>query len=68
VRRYQNAAFVPASSAIVSEPETTWSLIPSFGVAVAGAEPNSRSSFVSFSQKTTSGLPSATISSSPRNG
>ena len=72
--RYRKAAFVPRRSGLtVSAPETTWSLIPSFGNGDAAGEPKSRSSLVSLSQKSSSGaLPSgpasATSSSGPRNG
>ena len=71
--RYQYAAFVPCASGLTeSAPETTWSLIPSFGNRGPGL-PKIRSSFVSLSQKRSSGLlpsgaASATSSSGPRNG
>ena len=56
---YQNAAFVPAAAATVSAPATTWSLMPSFGVGLAEAMPNSFSAFVSLSQNSSFGSPCA---------
>ena len=74
VTSYQNAALVPVRSGFtVAFPLTTWSLMPSFGYGVNGAEPNSRWSFVSFSQNTAVGWvpsgPGPAISSiGPTNG
>jgi hypothetical protein len=39
----------------VAAPETTWSLIPSFGYGVVASEPKRRGAFVSFSQNSASG-------------
>jgi hypothetical protein len=47
---------VPTPSGLtVAAPETTWSLMPSFGYDVVAAEPKRRGAFVSFSQKSVSG-------------
>ena len=43
------------SGLTVSAPRTTWSLIPSFGYGVVGADPKTSGAFVSFSQKSSSG-------------
>ena len=43
------------SGLTVSAPETTWSLIPSFGYGVVASDPKTRGAFVSFSQKSASG-------------
>ena len=51
VSRYQNAHLVPRRSGLtVGAPDTTWSLMPSFGYGVAARTPYRRSTFVSFSQ------------------
>ena len=48
--------FVPTPSGLtVAAPETTWSLIPSFGYGVVAAAPNTRGAFDSFSQRSGSG-------------
>jgi hypothetical protein len=39
----------------VAAPETTWSLIPSFGYGVDAAEPKTRGALDSFSQNNASG-------------
>ena len=53
---YQNAHLVPVRSGLtVAAPLTTWSLMPSLGYGVSGAEPNSRWSLVSFSQNSAVG-------------
>src|SRR4029079_9630012 len=49
----------------VGLPETTWSLIPSFGYAYVLGSPNSRSVFVSLSQESSSGSPSPTRTVDP---
>ena len=43
------------SGLTVAAPETTWSLMPSFGYGVVASEPKTRGAFVSFSQKSASG-------------
>ena len=56
VSRYQAAQRVPRRSGLtVSAPETTWSLMPSFGHSVRGSAPNSRRVLVSFSQNSSCG-------------
>ena len=44
------------SGLTVGAPLTTWSQIPSFGYGVAGSCPKTRAAFVSFSQKSGSGV------------
>ena len=43
------------SGLTVAAPETTWSLIPSFGYGVVAAAPNTRGAFDSFSQRSALG-------------
>ena len=43
------------SGLTVAAPETTWSLMPSFGYGVVASDPKMRGAFVSFSQKSASG-------------
>ena len=47
------------SGLTVAAPETTWSLIPSFGYGVMASTPKTRAVFVSFSQNRASGAPSS---------
>ena len=68
VRWYHQAALVPRPSGLtVSAPETTWSLMPSFGYGVSGGAPYRRAVFVSLSQKTArGGTPSGPAAASSR--
>ena len=55
------------SGLTVSAPETTWSLMPSFGYAVSGGPPYRRAVFVSLSQNTArGGTPSGPAAASSR--
>ena len=55
VRTYQAAAFVPVQLGLtVSAPCTTWSLMPSLGYGVVGGWSPKRTTFVSFSQNSSS--------------
>ena len=59
VTRYRRAALVPSFSGLTVEaPCSTWLLMPSFGYGVMFFAPNTRASFVSFSQNKGSGSPS----------
>ena len=68
VRWYHQAALVPRLSGLtVAAPETTWSLMPSFGYGVSGGPPYRRAVFVSLSQNTArGGTPSGPVAASSR--